>query len=329
MSSKHPIIAVTGSSGAGTTTFRRIFDSIFQREGITAFRIDGNSFRRYDRKRMAHFVAQSIEQGSCLSHFSPEANFLDRLEGLFREYSRSGSGLVRRYAETQELAELYEVPEGSFTPWMEVPSGTDLLFYDGMHGGCAENSWSSRELSASHNPVIIKRRKKMKERKIRGIDTAQWVDLLIGVVPVVNLEWIQKIHRDTHQKKRSPESITHTIMRRMSDYITYITPQFSLTDINFQRVPLSDTSNPFELREIPSLDESIFVIRFREPQRFNFPALLKQINGSWMSRRNTMVIPGGQLDIAIKIICTPLVHELLERYRKAQEKSFTEEHQDT
>ncbi|WP_456406739.1 phosphoribulokinase [Thiolapillus sp.] len=318
MSSKHPIIAVTGSSGAGTTTFRRIFDSIFQREGITAFRIDGNSFRRYDRKRMQHMVALAEERGQCLSHFAPEANFLDRLEGLFREYSRSGTGLCRRYAENEELAELYEVPVGAFTPWMEVPSGTDLLFYDGMHGGCAENSWSNRELSASHNPVIIKRRKKMKERKIRGIDIAQWVDLLIGVVPVVNLEWIQKIHRDTHKKQHSPESITHTIMRRMSDYITYITPQFSLTDINFQRVPLSDTSNPFELREIPTLDESIVVIRFREPKRFHFPALLKQINGSWMSRRNTMVIPGGQLDLAIKIICTPLVHELLERYRSAQ-----------
>ena len=320
MSSKHPIIAVTGSSGAGTTTFRHIFDDIFRRENITAFRIDGNSFRRYDRKRMRHFVEQSIEQGSCLSHFSPEANFLDRLEGLFCEYSRSGTGLVRRYAESEELAELYEVPVGSFTPWMEVPSGTDLLFYDGMHGGCAENSWSQRNLSASHNPVIIKRRKKMKERKIRGIDIAQWVDLLIGVVPVMNLEWIQKIHRDTHKKSHSPESITHTIMRRMSDYITYITPQFSLTDINFQRVPLSDTSNPFELREIPSLDESIVVIRFREPQRFYFPALLRQIDGSWMSRRNTMVIPGGQLNLAIKIICTPLVHELVERYQNAHRK---------
>lgn len=318
MSSKHPIIAVTGSSGAGTTTFRRIFDSIFQYEDITAFRIDGNSFRRYDRKRMNHFVEQSIEQDVRLSHFSPEANYLDRLEGLFREYSRSGTGLCRRYAESEELAEFYDVPAGSFTPWEEVPTGTDLLFYDGMHGGCVENSWSNRELSDSHNPVIIKRRKKMKARKMRGIDIAQWVDLLIGVVPVVNLEWIQKIHRDTHKKNRSPESITHTIMRRMSDYITYITPQFSLTDINFQRVPLSDTSNPFELREIPTLDESIFVVRFREPQRFDFPALQRQINGSWMSRRNTMVIPGGQLDLAIKIICTPLVHELLERYRNAQ-----------
>jgi len=318
MSHKHPIIAVTGSSGAGTTTFRRIFDSIFQREGITAFRIDGNSFRRYDRSRMRHMVAQAEAAGHCLSHFSPEANFLDRLEGLFREYSRSGTGLCRRYAENPDLAEVYDVPVGAFTPWEEVPAGTDLLFYDGMHGGCAESSWSDRQLSASHNPVIIKRRQKMKARKMRGIDVAQWVDLLIGVVPVVNLEWIQKIYRDTHHKNHSPEAITHTIMRRMSDYITYITPQFSLTDINFQRVPLSDTSNPFELREIPTLDESIVVIRFREPKRFNFPQLLKQIHGSWMSRRNTMVVPGGQLDIAIKIICTPLVHELVARYRQAQ-----------
>ncbi len=316
MSAKHPIIALTGSSGAGTTTFRRIFDNIFRREGITAFRVDGNAFRRYDRKAMQHRVALAEKQGRCLSHFAPEANFLDRLEGLFREYSRSGTGLCRRYVENEELAEMYGQPVGSFTPWEEVPSGTDLLIYDGMHGGCAENSWSRREMSASHNPVIIRRRKKLKERKMRGIDIAQWVDLLIGVVPVINLEWIQKIYRDAHEKQKSPESVTHTIMRRMEDYIAYITPQFSLTDINFQRVPLTDTSNPFELREIPSLDESIVVIRFREPARYDFPTLMARIPGAWMSRRNTMVIPGGNLDIAIKVICTPLVHELVERYRK-------------
>ncbi len=315
MSSKHPIIAVTGSAGAGTTTFRRIFDNIFRRENITSFRVDGNAFRRYDRKQMQYFVAQAAAQGRCLSHFSPEANFLDRLEGLFREYSRSGTGLCRRYVENEELAELYDVPVGSFTPWEEIPGGTDLLFYDGMHGGCAENSWSQREMSGSHNPIIIKRRKKMKQRRMRGIDVAQWVDLLIGVVPVINLEWIQKIHRDAHQKNKSPESVTHTMLRRMEDYIAYIIPQFSLTDINFQRVPLTDTSHPFQLRDIPTLDESIVVIRFREPKRFDFPHYLNLIDGSWMSRRNTLVVPGGQLDIAIKLICTPLVHELLERYR--------------
>ncbi|BAO43548.1 phosphoribulokinase [Thiolapillus brandeum] len=317
MSSKHPIIAITGSSGAGTTTFRRIFDNIFRREGITAFRVDGNAFRRYDRKRMQHMVSQAEKQGRCLSHFAPEANFLDRLEGLFREYSRSGTGLCRRYVENETLADIYGVPVGSFTSWEEVPNGTDLLIYDGMHGGCAENSWTHREMSASHNPVIIRRRKKLKERKMRGIDIAQWVDLLIGVVPVINLEWIQKIYRDAHEKQKSPESTTHTIMRRMEDYIAYITPQFSLTDINFQRVPLTDTSNPFELREIPSLDESIVVIRFREPARYDFPSLLAQIPGARMTRRNTLMIPGGMLDIAIKSICTPLVHELVQRYRSA------------
>lgn len=315
MSRKHPIIAVTGSSGAGTTTFRRVFDRIFKRENIVSFRVDGNSFRRYDRKAMKHWLKESIAADKPISHFGPEANHLDRLEGLFREYSRCGTGLCRRYVENEELADAYGLPLGSFSPWEEVPTGTDVLFYDGLHGGCTQNTWSQRDMGPSHNPLIIKRRKKMKARKDRGVDIAQWVDLLIGVVPVVNLEWIQKIYRDTTLKNASAEAIADSILRRLPDYISYITPQFSLTDINFQRVPLTDTSSPFTLREIPTLDESMVVVRFREPERFDFPYLLKRFNRSFMSRRNTLVIPGGELELAVQVICTPLVHEIIQRQR--------------
>jgi len=313
MSCKHPIIAVTGSSGAGTTTFRRVFDRIFRHEGVSSFRVDGNSYRRYDRKAMKHWLEESIDDDKPISHFGPEANHLDRLEGLFREYSRSGTGLCRRYVESEELADAYGLPLGSFSPWEEIPAGTDLLFYDGLHGGCVRNTWSQRDMGPSHNPVIIKRRRQMKEHTDRGVDIAQWVDLLIGVVPVVNLEWIQKIYSDSTLKNASSEAIADSILRRLPDYISYITPQFSLTDINFQRVPLTDTSDPFVLREIPTLDESMMVIRFREPERFDFPRLLKQFDTSFMSRRNTLVIPGGELEHAVKVICTPLVHEIIQR----------------
>lgn len=315
MSVKHPIIAVTGSSGAGTTTFRRVFDRIFKREKIVSFRVDGNSFRRYDRKAMKHWLEESITQDNPISHFGPEANHLDRLEGLFREYSRGGTGLCRRYVENEELADAYGLPLGSFSAWEEMPAGTDVLFYDGLHGGCVQNTWSHRDLGPSHNPLIIKRRRKMIARQDRGVDIAQWVDLLIGIVPVVNLEWIQKIYSDSTLKNASADAIADSILRRLPDYISYITPQFSLTDINFQRVPLTDTSDPFVLRDIPSLDESMIVIRFREPGRFDFPSLLKQFNRSFMSRRNTLVIRGGELEHAVQVICTPMVHEILQRRR--------------
>ena len=320
MSVKHPIIAFTGSSGAGTTTFRRVFDRLFREEGITRFRVDGNAFRRYDRKAMKYQVERHLEKGRCLSHFSPEANFLERLEGLFREYSRTGTGLCRRYAENEELAEIYGVPVGSFTPWEEIPKGTDLLVYDGLHGGYSEHPWSRRSTFLSHNPRVTEQRQRLAKADVPGLDVARWVDLLIGVVPVINLEWIQKIHRDTHQKNKEAEDTIQTILRRLPDYIDYIVPQFSLTDINFQRVPLSDSSNPFVLRDIPSLDESIVVIRFRNPKGYDFPHFIRRIKGSWMSRRNTLVIPGGQLEHAIRVICAPLVHALVEHYRTAAEE---------
>ena len=71
-------------------------------------------------------------------------------------------------------------------------------------------------------------------------------------MPVLNLEWIQKLHRDRSARGYSTEAVTDTILRRMPDYIHYIFPQFTQTDINFQRVPTVDTSNPFIARWIPT-----------------------------------------------------------------------------
>jgi phosphoribulokinase len=135
------------------------------------------------------------------------------------------------------------------------------------------------------------------------------------VVPIVNLEWIQKIHRDTSSRGYSAEAVTDTILRRMPDYVNTITPQFSRTDINFQRVSVVDTSNPFIARDIPTPDESLVVIRFRFPEKHDFPYYLSMIKDSWMSRPNTIVVPGGKMGLAMEIILQPIIHELMERKR--------------
>jgi phosphoribulokinase len=319
MSVNHPIIAVTGSSGSGTTTVQRAFEKIFQREGINAFYVPGNSFRRYTRDEVPQVFEEAAEKGKPISHFGPESNLLDRLEGLFREYSRTGTGIVREYIETQEQAKKYQQDTGTYSPWCEIPPGSDLLFYEGQHGGCIEATWSLRDMSPSHNPFVITERHKLLTHEDTGIDVAQWVDLLIGLVPSINLEWIQKIHRDSTHNGRSTESVIETILRRMPDYVRYITPQFSLTDINFQRVPLVDTSNPFIARDIPTLAESMIVVRFREPKKFDFPTLLNRINNSFMSRPNTLVVPGGDMGHVMELVCNPIVNELVEKTRKAQE----------
>jgi phosphoribulokinase len=143
------------------------------------------------------------------------------------------------------------------------------------------------------------------------------VDLKIGVVPVVNLEWIQKIHRDRSSRGHSVEDVTATILRRMPDYVRYLCPQFTQTDINFQRVPIVDTSNPFIARWIPTLDESLVVIRFRDPSGIDFSYLVSMIHDSFMTRANSIAIPGGKLDIAMQLILTPLIRRLIERKRRA------------
>ncbi|MCW8923527.1 MAG: phosphoribulokinase [Gammaproteobacteria bacterium] len=294
MSHKHPIVAVTGSSGAGTSTVKHAFEQIFTREAITPVVIEGDSFHRYDRTAMKEAMTKAEAEGNKnFSHFGPEANVFDKLEELFKSYGESGTGQRRLYLHSDEEAEPYEgLNPGQFTPWEDIPTNTDLMFYEGLHGGVVSDD----------------------------ADVAQHVDLLVGVVPSVNLEWIQKIHRDNAERGYTEEVIVDTILRRMPDYINYITPQFSRTDINFQRVATVDTSNPFIARDIPTPDESFIVIRFREVEKFNtdFPYLLSMIPNSFMSRRNTLVVPGGKMGLAMELILTPIIHDMIEKAKKAR-----------
>ena len=288
MSLQHPIIAITGSSGAGTTTVKRAFEHLFHRLDITPAIVEGDSYHRYDRIRMREKIAEALAQGRNLSHFAIEANLLDELQGLFQEYGENGTGRYRFYIHNEaEGARFGGVEPGTFTSWMPIPQGTDLLFYEGLHGGV----------------------------KSGDIDIPKCVDLLVGVVPIVNLEWIQKIHRDTAERGYKPEDVTQTILRRMDDYVKVITPQFSETDINFQRVPTVDTSNPFIARDIPKADESFVIIRFKDPSKFdvNFYNLLAMLNGSFMSRYNSIVVPGGNMGLAMEIIFRPILEEMMRR----------------
>ena len=149
------------------------------------------------------------------------------------------------------------------------------------------------------------------------VDLARHADLKIGVVPIVNLEWIQKIHRDRNMRGYSEEAIVDTILRRMPDYVKYICPQFSCTDVNFQRVPTVDTSNPFIARDIPTSDESMLVIRFTRPKGIDFPYLLSMLKDSFMTRPNTIVCPGDKMALAMQLIFTPMIWQLADRKKKA------------
>jgi phosphoribulokinase len=140
---------------------------------------------------------------------------------------------------------------------------------------------------------------------------------LIGVVPVINLEWIQKLWRDKAKRGYSTEAVTDTILRRMPDYVHYICPQFSRTHVNFQRVPCVDTSNPFIARDIPAPDESFVVIRFANPQGIDFQYLLAMVHDSFMSRANTIVVPGGKMELAMQLIFTPFILRMMERKQRA------------
>lgn len=296
MSAKHPVIAVTGSSGAGTTTVKNAFEHIFFREKINPLIVEGDSFHRYDRASMKDAIAEFAEKGKQLSHFGPEANHFDSIADTFKNYGDTGSCKRRYYLHSDEEAAEHnarlstDLTPGQFTPWEDMAADSDLLFYEGLHGGVSDGD----------------------------VKVSDFVDLLVGVVPIVNLEWIQKIHRDNAQRGYSADAIVDTILRRMDDYVHYITPQFSRTDINFQRVPTVDTSNPFITRDIPTPDESFIVIRFRKPDGVDFPFLLNMISDSFMSRPNTIVVPGSKMGFAMELILNPMIHDLIEKKRKAK-----------
>ncbi|NMP17143.1 phosphoribulokinase [Thalassotalea sp. Y01] len=292
MSERNPIIAVTGSSGAGTSTTSEAFAHMFRTLDINPAMVEGDSFHRFTRPEMELEKRKAKEGGRAVSYFGDIANDFSALENLFRDFGEKGEGTIRRYLHTFDEAVPYNQMPGTFTPWEPIGADSDLLFYEGLHGG-----------------VVTEQN-----------DVARHVDLLIGLVPIVNLEWIQKIVRDTNQRGHSREAVNESIVRSMEDYFSFITPQFSRTHINFQRVPTVDTSNPFSAKAIPTADESFVVIRFRENKNVDFPYYLRMIDGAFMSRINTLVVPGGKMGLAMELILTPLIEQLMEKKQAASQQ---------
>ena len=290
MSSKHPVIAITGSSGAGTTTVTRTFQHIFRREHLTPALVEGDAFHRYDRAEMRRLLEEAAQSGTSLSHFGPDANLFGELEALFRSYGQTGTGKARKYLHNAEEAAPYGQKAGTFTSWEDLPAKTDLLFYEGLHGAVVTGD----------------------------INVARHADLLVGVVPTINLEWIQKLHRDKVMRGYTSEAVVDTILRRMPDYVNYICPQFSRTHVNVQRVPIVDTSNPFVSRDVPSADESMLVIRFSNSKGIDFQYLLSMLHDSMMSRPNTIVCPGGKMGLAMQLIFTPMILRLVDTSRRVR-----------
>lgn len=288
MSIEHPIVAITGSSGAGSTSVTKAFEHIFWRERVKAVYIQGSAFHRYDRQQMHHEVLKAQSEGRVLSHYGPEGNHLDKLESLFFQYATVGSGVQRYYLHTRNVADQWGQEPGTFTEWKELPKKSDLLLYRGLHGAAISGD----------------------------IDISQYPDLLVGIVPNVNLEWIRKIKRDCAIRNYTEAETRQSILDRMHDYAHHITPQFTRTQINFQMIPVVDTSDPFSIREIPSEEECFLIIHFQNGENPDFVNLLNLLPKSFMSSPNSIVVPGSQMLHAIEVIMMPLIHELVKKSRK-------------
>lgn len=292
MSEEFPIIALTGSSGAGSSTITRAFEHIFWRDRVKAAYIQGSGFHRYNRTEMEQEIATACADNRILSHYGPEGNCLDKLETLFFQYSAIGTGMRRYYLHTAEHALKWKQEAGTLTPWEKIEGKTDLLLYRGLHGAAVDGD----------------------------IDISQYPDLLIGIVPIVNLEWMRKIERDTRLRSYTVDEVRDSIKCRMSDYVNHIAPQFSRTHINFQLVSTVDTSDPFAADSImPTEDESFIVISFQRGMKPDFVELMSLLPNSFMSRRDTLVVPGGSLLHAIEIILMPLVHDLVVKGRELRQ----------
>ena len=293
MSKKHPIIAVTGASGAGTTSVQETFRAICASAKINAAFVEGDSYHRYERDEMRRLIdAWERTAGRTISHFGPEANLLQELEELFISYGANGSGQVRQYLRDEDSARSFRRKPGTFTDWSDLEADSDLLIYEGLHGGFVTDE----------------------------TNIAQHVDLLIGITPTINLEWIQKLDRDQKDRGHSVDDVTQTILRRMPDYVEHIVPQFSRTHINFQRVPTVDTSNPFSNSGIPTASQSLIVIRFNDPDQKEIDDILSKLVRAFQSREDSIVVAGELYENALREIIEPRLINLSKSARISRDK---------
>lgn len=292
MSTKHPILAVTGASDEGIAVVRDTLETIFAEEQTKAFFLQGSGFHRYERKVMYDATREARKQGKVLSHFGIDGNLLDKLNTSFKEYAEDGKCNYRYYLHREANAREYQQESGTFTQWMRHEGDSELMVYYGLHGAV----------------------------KTDTLDLAQYPDLMIGVVPNVNLEWMQRIRRD-NARGYSMDEIKEITLDRMHAYANVVTPQFTRTHINFQMVPVVDTSDPFNLTGFPEDEECALVIHFQRLPHTDFIPLLQQLEGAEMTRRDTMLIPGELKSKAIRLILTPLIRDLVNGSRNMRQAS--------
>nr|CAA6808254.1 MAG: Phosphoribulokinase [uncultured Thiotrichaceae bacterium] len=290
MSAEFPIVAITGASDHSSTSITQALQRIFYRERIKASYIPGSGFHRFEREQMRKEVKAARSEDRPMSHFGPEGNHLDKLESMFFEYAATGNGKYRYYLHSDKVAQTYKQASGTFTPWADLDPDSDLLLYRGLHGAMIDGD----------------------------IDLSQYPDLLVGAAPSVNLEWMRRRERDL-RRGYSQDDVKEMTLERMADYAKHLTPQFTRTDINFQLIPVVDTSNPFDCENLPTEDECILVIHFQKKkiiQQIDMIDLLNRIPDATMTRRDTMLIPGSQMLSAVEIILMPLIENLIRRSRE-------------
>ncbi len=287
MSAEYPIVAITGALESGSISVIKALRRIFYRERVKAVYIDGSAFRRYDRQTMREVVSTAKAEGRIVGHFGPDGNHLDKLENLFAQYAASGTGQFRHYLHTSEQASLFNQVAGTFSPWQALNPDSDLLLYRGLHGAA----------------------------KTGDINIAQYPDLSIGMSPNANVEWMRKVCHD-QTRGISLENSKASILERLHDYVHYITPQFMHTHINFQLIPTVDTSDPFGTEVEPTEDECYLIIHVVKKYWPDFMPLLAQIPGSFMTRRNTMVVPSSKMLTAIEVFLMPIIQNLIRTSRE-------------
>ena len=289
MSVQHPVVAVTGSSGAGTTSVTKTFQHIFRREGITPAIVEGDTFHRYDRKEMKLAMAAAERtRTTTSSHFGPEANLLRELEKLFR-------GTARR-APASPASTCTTTTKPRPTARSRAPSRPGRIC------SRAATCCSTRDCTAPRSPTPS----------------------TSSSTPTCWSAWCRSStwsgsRRCTGTRRPAGTPPRPSPTRSCAGCRTtcnYICPQFSRTDINFQRVPTVDTSDPFTARYIPSADESFLIIRFANPRGIDFPYLLSMLHDSFMSRPNIIVVPGGKMELSMQLIFTPLILRLMEKKRQ-------------
>lgn len=292
------VVVVIGFFGVGISIVKCVFEYIFVREGIIFVVVEGDSYYCYEWMFMKQVMVDVLVKGENFFYFGFEVNFFDKFEELFCIYGEIGVGQKCYYFYSVEEVVEYNVcfgvnfELGQFMFWEDIFLGIDVLFYEGFYGGV----------------------------KGEGYDVVVLVDLLVGVVLIINFEWIQKIYCDNVECGYFVEVIVDMILCWMFDYINYICLQFSQIDINFQRVFIVDIFNLFICWNILILDESFVIIYFCkgvcEKWGIDFGYLLSMIYDFFMFSFISIVVNGGKMGFVMELIFILIIYCMIEEKNK-------------